>query len=34
MNLYQVGNMKLGGGQMMAMELSKSVDNGFKLLRA
>jgi len=34
MNLYQVGNMKLAGGQMMAMELSTAVDNGFKLLRA
>lgn len=34
MNLYQFGNMRLSGGQMMAMELSKSVDAGFKLLRA
>jgi len=33
MNLYQVGNMRLGGGQMMAMELSRAVDNGFKLLK-
>lgn len=33
MNLFQFGNMRLSGGQMMAMELSNAVDNGFKLIK-
>jgi glycosyltransferase involved in cell wall biosynthesis len=33
MNLYQLGPMQVSAGQMMGMELSKAVDNGFKLLQ-